>query len=90
MLCAKNQLNCITLSKINLEGVGFTPLDRLTYIKSLDRNRVMVVLAESYLQKLECKATMEALNYEIASKTFRRFVDDNHVRFQESLHAANF
>ena len=50
----------------------------------------MVVLAESYLQKLDCKATMEALNYEIASKTFRRFVDDNHVRFEENLHAANF
>ena len=33
---------------------------------------------------------MEALNYKIAPKTFRRFVDDNHARFQETTHADKF
>ena len=32
---------------------------------------------------------MEALNYKIASKTFRRFVDESHARFQERSHHAN-
>ena len=33
---------------------------------------------------------MEALNYKIAPKTFRHFVDDNHARFQETTHADRF
>ena len=49
-----------------------------------------VVLSECYLQKIECKAIMEALNYKIALKTFRRFVDDSHARFQERSHANKF
>ena len=50
----------------------------------------MVALSECYLQKIEFKAIMEALNYKIAPKTFRRFVDDNHARFQERSHADKF
>ena len=42
---------------------------------------LMAVTSECYLQKIECKAKMEALNYKIAPKTFRRFVDDSHARF---------
>ena len=33
---------------------------------------------------------MEAWNYKIAPKTFRRFVDDSHARFQERSHANKF
>ena len=33
---------------------------------------------------------MEAWSYKIAPKTFRRFVDDNHARFQERSHANKF
>ena len=33
---------------------------------------------------------MEALNYKIASKTFRRFADDSDARFQERSHADKF
>ena len=51
---------------------------------------LMVVLSECYLQKIECKAIMEALNYKIAQKKFRRFVDDSHTRFQERFHANKF
>lgn len=29
---------------------------------------------------------MEALNYKIAPKTFKRFVDDSHACFQENSH----
>ena len=50
----------------------------------------MVVLSEYYLQKIECKATMEVLNYKIAPKTFRCFVDDSHTRFEERSHADEF
>ena len=31
------------------------------------------------------KAIMEALNYKIAQKTFRRIAVDSHTRFQEGL-----
>ena len=47
-------------------------------------------LSECYLQKIECNAIIEALNYKIAPKTFRRFVDDNHARFQERSHTNKF
>ena len=47
---------------------------------------LMVVPSECHLQKIECNAIMEALNYKIASKTFRRLVDDSHPRFQERSH----
>ena len=50
----------------------------------------MVVLSESYLQKEECKAIMEALNYKISPNTFRRFVDDSHASFQARLYADKF
>ena len=33
---------------------------------------------------------MEALNYKIAPKSFRRFVDFSHARFQERFHADKF
>ena len=33
---------------------------------------------------------MEALNDKIAPKTFRRFADENHARFQETTHADRF
>ena len=33
---------------------------------------------------------MKPLNYKIAPKTFRRLIDDNHVRFQERSHADKF
>ena len=50
----------------------------------------MVVLSECYLQEIEFKAITEALNYKIAPKTFRRFVDDSHTRFQNRSHATKF
>ena len=33
---------------------------------------------------------MEALNYKIAAKKFRRFVDHSHASFQEMFHADKF
>ena len=51
---------------------------------------LMVVLSECYLQKIEFNAITEALNYKIALKTFRRFVDDSHARFQKRSHANKF
>ena len=50
----------------------------------------MIVLSECYLQKIECKAIIEAVNYKIASKTFRRVVDDSHARLQERSHGDKF
>ena len=53
---------------------------------------LMVVLAEGYLQFLEAKAFREALHQQppLQPKTFRRFVDDSHSRFQLLLEAQNF
>lgn len=50
----------------------------------------MVILSESYLQKLESKAILEALNFNIAPKTFRRYVDDSHARFHSKDNANTF
>ena len=51
---------------------------------------LMVVLSECYLQKIEFKAITEALNYKIAPKTFRRFVNDSYARFQDRSPANKF
>ena len=40
---------------------------------------IMVVLSESYLQYLEKNAIELALRFDIAPKTFRRYVDDSHA-----------
>ena len=50
----------------------------------------MVVLSESYLQHLECKATAKALTIHIQPKTFKRYVDDSHVRFPLKHQANTF
>ena len=51
---------------------------------------IMVVLSESYLQYLEKKAIELALTFDIAPKTFRRYVDDSHARFGSRNNATEF
>ena len=48
------------------------------------------LLSECYSKKIEYKAIMITLNYKIAPKTLRRFVDDSHASFQESSLAVKF
>jgi len=43
---------------------------------------LMVVMAEGYLQVLEEKAMQGALLNNISIKTYRRYVDDSHARFE--------
>ena len=50
----------------------------------------MVVLSESYLQNLEKNAIELALIFDIAPKTFRRYVDDSHARFGSKNNANEF
>ena len=42
---------------------------------------IMVVLPECYLQRIEHISITQALNLNLAPKTFKRFVDDSHARF---------
>ena len=42
---------------------------------------LMVVIAEGYLQFIEKNAMEIALNANVAPKTYRRYVDDSHARF---------
>ena len=41
----------------------------------------MVVLSECCLQRTEHISVIQALNLNLAPKTFKRFVDDSHARF---------
>ena len=50
----------------------------------------MVVLSESYLQNLEKNAIELALRFDIAPKTFCRYVDDSHDRFRSRSNATEF
>ena len=50
----------------------------------------MVILSESYLQNLEKNAIELALTFDIAPKTFRRYVDDTHARFGSRNNATEF
>ena len=51
---------------------------------------LMVVVAEAYLQILEKNALREALHLRILPKTFRRYVDDSHARFNSFEEAERF
>ena len=42
----------------------------------------MIALSESYFQNLEHKVISEALTLNLAPKTYRQYVDDNHARFK--------
>ena len=50
----------------------------------------MIVLSESYLHNLEKNALELALRFDIAPKTFRRYVDDSYARFGSRSNAAEF
>ena len=43
---------------------------------------IMVIISESYLQHIEKQAITQALEVNIAPKSFRRYVDDSHARFE--------
>ena len=50
----------------------------------------MIVLSESYLENLEKTATELALKFDIAPRTFRRYVDDFHAQFGSRINATEF
>ena len=50
----------------------------------------MVVLSESYLQRIEHTSITQALNLNLAPKTFKRFVDDSHARFNNREQSLQF
>ena len=50
----------------------------------------MVVLSECCLQRTEHISVMQALNLNLAPKTFKRFVDDSHARFNNREQSLQF
>ena len=51
---------------------------------------LMVVIADGFLQHLESRAIAIALNRHVAPKTFFRYVDDSHFRFDTTEQALEF
>ena len=45
---------------------------------------IMVVLSECYLQRIEHISITQALNLNVATKIFKRFVSDSHARFNNT------
>ena len=50
----------------------------------------MVVLSECYLQRIEHTSITQALNLNLAPKTFKRFVDDSHAGFNNREQSLQF
>ena len=50
----------------------------------------MAVLSESYWQNPEKNTIELALRFDIASKTFYRYLDDSHARFRSRSNATDF
>ena len=50
----------------------------------------MVVLSECYLQRIEHISITQALNLNLAPKTFKRFVDDSYARFNNREQSLQF
>ena len=51
---------------------------------------IMVVLSECYLQRIEHISITQALNLNLAPKTFKRFVVDSHARFKNREQSLQF
>ena len=51
---------------------------------------LMVVVAEGFLQHIESQALSIAINHQVAPKTFFRYVDDSHARFNKRDEALEF
>ena len=51
---------------------------------------IMVVLSECYLQRLEEKSIALSFALNISPKTFKRYVDDSHVRFENKQESLQF
>ena len=51
---------------------------------------IMVVLSECYLQRIEHISKTQALTLNLAPKTFKRFFDDSHARFNNREQALQF
>ena len=51
---------------------------------------IMVVLSECYLQRIEHISITQALNLNLAPKTFKRFVGDSHARFNNREQSLQF
>jgi len=51
---------------------------------------LMVVVAEGYLQYLEAKAIQIAINTNVAPKSYLRYVDDSHARFDGDKQVTDF
>ena len=51
---------------------------------------IMVVLSECYLQRIEHISITQALTLNLAPKTFKRFVDDSHARFNNREQSLQF
>ena len=79
------------ITKICLSNCYFLYENNLRFFQNSGpiAHSLMVVLPGSSLQKIDRKVILEAFNYKIAAKTFRR-VDEIHARFQERSHADKF
>ena len=51
---------------------------------------IMVVLSECYLQRIEYISITQALTLNLAIKTFKRFADDSHARFNNREQSLQF
>ena len=51
---------------------------------------IMVVLSECYLQRLEENSIALSFAVNISPKTFKRYVDDSHVRFENKQKSLQF
>ena len=51
---------------------------------------IMVILSECYLQRIEHKPITQALTLNLPPKTFKRFVDDSHARFNNREQSLQF
>ena len=85
-------LNIRSLIELCLQKCYFVWKNKIYVIKDAGPIglSLMVVVAEAYLQILEKNALREALHLRILPKTFRRYVDDSHARFNSFEEAERF
>ena len=50
----------------------------------------MVVISECYLQRLEEKSIALSFTLNVSPKTFKRYVDKNHARFENKQKSIQF
>ncbi|XP_065658232.1 uncharacterized protein LOC136082738 [Hydra vulgaris] len=83
-------LDKATVTIIDMLNFDRDDLIRRTKLSLVDIHNLIDLCIKAYLQHIESNAIQQALNVNIATKSYKRYVDDSHARFTNIDEANSF